>query len=45
MLRTHPREGLWERCFIKDEGRPLEVGFQEQAFKPPQAAQVKSLSW
>ena len=31
MLRTiGHRDGL-DRCFIKDEGRPLGVGFQEQA--------------
>ena len=28
--RNHCTTG-WKRCFVKDEGRPLEVGLQEQA--------------
>ena len=31
MLRTTKQKDLQSRCFIKDEGRPLGVGFQEQA--------------
>ena len=31
MLRTQPLRYGRKRCFIKDEGRPLEVGLQEQA--------------
>jgi hypothetical protein len=31
VLRTIKQKDLQGRCFIKDEGRPLEVGFQEQA--------------
>jgi hypothetical protein len=31
VLRTTKQKDLRGRCFIKDEGRPLEVGFQEQA--------------
>ena len=29
--------------YIEDEGGPLEAAFQEEAFKPPSAAKVKSL--
>ena len=31
VLRTIKQKDLQSRCFIKDEGRPLGVGFQEQA--------------
>ena len=31
VLRTRPPMLRWKRCFTKDEGRPLEVGLQEQA--------------
>ncbi|MDD2990525.1 MAG: IS66 family transposase zinc-finger binding domain-containing protein, partial [Zoogloea sp.] len=31
VLRTRPPLLRWKRCFTKDEGRPLEVGLQEQA--------------
>ncbi len=31
VLRTRPPLFRWKRCFTKDEGRPLEVGLQEQA--------------
>ena len=31
VLRTQPLRFGWKRCFTKDEGRPLEVGLQEQA--------------
>ena len=31
VLRTRPPMLRWNRCFTKDEGRPLEVGLQEQA--------------
>jgi hypothetical protein len=30
VLRTRPSRERWARCFIHDEGRPLEVGVQAQ---------------
>jgi hypothetical protein len=35
VLRTRPPQYWWKRCFTKDEGRSLEVGFQEQASNHP----------